>query len=78
MGSPTSPSSSVGLMLLLAGIVLAAIGILVWLGALDWFGHLPGDVRIERDSTRLYVPITSMLLLSAAVSLALYLIRKLL
>lgn len=38
---------------------------------LGWFGRLPGDVRIERPGFRLYVPITSMLILSLFASLLL-------
>jgi hypothetical protein len=43
-----------------------------------WFGRLPGDVRIERESVHIYVPLVSMLIVSAALSLLLYLVRRLL
>ena len=59
------------------GITLVAVGLLVWSGALSWFGRLPGDVRIERDSVHIYVPLVSMLLVSVALSLLLYLLRRL-
>jgi hypothetical protein len=39
---------------------------------LSWLGRLPGDVRVERPGFRLYVPITTSLLLSAVLSLLLY------
>jgi hypothetical protein len=58
------------------GAVVILVGLLVWSGALGWFGRLPGDIRIERDGLRVYIPLVSMLLLSAAVSLLLYLIRR--
>jgi len=58
------------------GAVVILLGLLVWSGALDWFGRLPGDIRIEREGVRLYIPLVSMLLLSAAVSLLLYLFRR--
>ena len=58
------------------GALLILVGLLVWSGALDWFGRLPGDIRIEREGVRLYIPLVSMLLLSAAVSLLLYLLRR--
>ena len=54
------------------------VGLLVWSGALSWFGRLPGDVRIERDSFHIYVPLMSMLIVSVALSLLLYLLRRLL
>jgi hypothetical protein len=59
-----------------AGVVLILVGLLVWSGGLGWFGRLPGDIRIERESVRIYVPIVSMLLVSAVVSLILYLLRR--
>ncbi len=67
---------SIGLVLVVAGVVLAAVGALMMMGALSWFGKLPGDLRYESETTRVYVPIASMLLLSAALSLALYLVRR--
>jgi hypothetical protein len=55
---------------------LVLVGLLVWSGGLSWFGRLPGDVRIERDSVRIYVPIVSMLLVSFMISAVLYFIRR--
>jgi hypothetical protein len=43
---------------------------------MSWFGRLPGDIRIERDTVRIYLPIVSMLLVSGVVSLVLYLVRR--
>jgi hypothetical protein len=64
-------------MLVLAGVVLVAVGLLVWSGALSWFGRLPGDIRYESGNTRVYVPLTSMLLVSVLLSLGAYLLRRL-
>ena len=49
-----------GKLIAVAGIVLAAFGLLLWAGHLSWFGHLPGDIRVEGERTRVYAPITSM------------------
>ena len=62
---------NVGPFIVVAGIVIAAVGIMVWAGGLSWFGHLPGDIRIERDNVRIYIPVVSMLLISVAASLLL-------
>ena len=66
---------SPGPLLVTVGVVLILIGVLVWAGGLRWFGHLPGDIRIERESVRIYVPLASMLVVSVVVSLVLYLRR---
>jgi hypothetical protein len=58
------------------GAALIGVGLLVWSGALRWFGRLPGDIRIERDSVHLYVPLTSMLLVSVGLSVVAYLVRR--
>jgi uncharacterized membrane protein YidH (DUF202 family) len=68
-------SPSPGPLLITVGVVLILVGLLVWAGGLRWFGHLPGDIRIERESVRIYVPLASMLVVSVVVSLVLYLRR---
>ena len=69
-------SAGPGPLLVGVGAVVIVVGLLVWSGALAWFGRLPGDIRIERDGLRVYIPLVSMLLLSAAVSLLLYLLGR--
>ena len=69
-------SAGPGPLLVGVGAVVIVVGLLVWSGALAWFGRLPGDIRIERDGLRVYIPLASMLLLSGAVSLLLYLLRR--
>jgi hypothetical protein len=65
-------------LLILAGLALLALGLLFWLvPGLSWLGRLPGDVRIERGNLRVYLPITTSLLLSAALSLAFWLFSRL-
>ena len=58
------------------GVGLVIVGVLLWSGALSWFGRLPGDIRIERESAHVYIPLVSMLLVSAVLSLLLSLIRR--
>jgi len=69
-------NASPGPMIVVAGLVIVLIGLAVWSGALGWFGRLPGDVRIERDSVRIYIPIVSMVLISVVLSLVLYLLNR--
>jgi hypothetical protein len=58
------------------GALLVVFGLLAWAGLLSWFGRLPGDIRIIREHVHVYVPITSMLLISAVISLILWLINR--
>lgn len=67
---------SLGLLILGGAALLGVVGLLVWSGGLSWFGRLPGDVRIERENTRVYVRWVSMLLVSVALSALLALARR--
>jgi hypothetical protein len=71
---------NLGPLIVMAGIVIAALGILVWAGGFSWFGRLPGDIRVERDNVRVYIPVVSMFLVSVVasrlLSIAEYLFRR--
>jgi hypothetical protein len=54
------------------------VGLMAWSGWLSWFGRLPGDIRIEGQHARVYIPITSMILVSVFLNLLLYLLLFLL
>jgi hypothetical protein len=68
----------IGKIIILAGLVIAFLGLIIWLlgDKLNWFGHLPGDIRVERPNFKFYAPIVSMLLLSIFISLLLWVIRR--
>ncbi|MBI4006274.1 MAG: DUF2905 domain-containing protein [Gammaproteobacteria bacterium] len=55
-----------GKIIICAGIVLIIIGLVASYapGLLKWFGRLPGDIRIESDNGLIFIPITSMILIS--------------
>lgn len=62
--------------LIVAGLVLLAVGLLwPWLAKLH-LGRLPGDLLVERAGFKLYIPFTSMVAVSALLSLAIWLLRK--
>jgi Protein of unknown function (DUF2905) len=62
--------------IMLAGLAIIVIGLLVWWGGFGWFGRLPGDIRIERETVRIYVPLVSMLVISIVLSLLFNLLRR--
>jgi hypothetical protein len=66
----------IGLTIIAVGAVIVLVGLLVTTGALNWFGRLPGDIRIETENTRVFVPITSMLIASVVLSALLALLRR--
>jgi hypothetical protein len=62
---------------------LIALGVVLVVGGLLWpwisklgLGRLPGDIRFERDGFRFYSPLTTGLLISAVVTLILWIFRK--
>lgn len=67
----------IGIFVVAGGICLVVIGLLIYSGGFNWFGRLPGDIRYESERTHIYVPLVSMLLISLALNLIFYLIRKL-
>jgi len=58
------------------GLILVVVGLVTMRGWLGWFGHLPGDVRVERENMRVYVPIVSMLLISILFTVLSYVLRR--
>lgn len=67
-----------GKVLIGIGLALVALG-LVWTvapGLLSWFGRLPGDLRIETRSGEVFVPLTSMILVSLVLTLIVNLVFR--
>ena len=64
--------------LILLGVILVIVGaVLVYApGLLAWFGKLPGDIRIESEHSRVFIPITSMILLSVVLTVVLNLLGR--
>jgi hypothetical protein len=67
---------STGLLLVIIGGAVVVVGLLVWSGALGWFGRLPGDIRMEGDRTRVFVPITSMIVASVVLTILINLVAR--
>ena len=66
----------VGNVLIVSGIALIVIGLLAKYGLMGWFGHLPGDIRIKSEHGAFYFPLTTMILVSIALSVLINLLRK--
>jgi len=69
--------NDIGKFLVITGLVLAVVGALIWAGVgRGWFGRLPGDIHYTKGNFSFHFPIITCLLLSAILTLALWLFRK--
>ena len=67
---------TVGRILIVAGLILVVVGLAwPWLAKLP-LGRLPGDIAIERPDLKVYVPITTMIVVSVILSLIVWLLRR--
>ncbi|RJP57292.1 MAG: DUF2905 domain-containing protein [Candidatus Auribacter fodinae] len=61
---------------LIAGIILLAVGLYFLAGGkIEFLGRLPGDIHIEKENFKLYIPIMSGLVISVLVTLIMWIIR---
>ncbi len=61
----------VGKALIIIGLLLVLLGVIYsWApGLLSWFGHLPGDIRREGEHGTVFIPITSMVVISIVLTI---------
>lgn len=65
-----------GNLLILGGALVILIGLAARLGVLSWFGNLPGDIRREGERSALFIPLTSMLVVSLLLTLLVNLLGR--
>lgn len=72
-------SSSFGKSLIIAGIMVVIVGVFIYFfgNKLGWIGNLPGDIRIQKENFKIYVPFTTMILASLVLTLLFHLLKKL-
>lgn len=63
-------------LLILIGIAFIALGVIWLLAERLGLGRLPGDIVIEREGMRIYIPLMTMLIVSIVLSLVLWLINR--
>ncbi len=74
-----SDFSTMGKLIMLAGIVLFVVGGLVWAAArVPLLGRLPGDIRIERGNVSCFFPLATMIVLSVILTVVLNIVLRLL
>ena len=64
--------------LMILGALLLVTGALLHFApwSLNWFGKLPGDIRIETEQGKIFVPITSMLIISVVLTVVLNIFKR--
>jgi hypothetical protein len=67
----------IGKSLIVIGVVLIGAGLLWLAGSRLGLGRLPGDIAIERENFRLYLPLGTCLLISVLLSAVLWTIGRL-
>ena len=69
--------SDLARLLMIAGAVLLALGVVLWLGPkIPWLGKLPGDISYTRGNFSFYFPLGTCILISVILTLIFYLFRK--
>jgi uncharacterized protein YybS (DUF2232 family) len=69
--------NDLGKMLVVVGVLIAAIGVVLWSGVgKGWLGRLPGDINYSKEDFSFHFPVVTCLLLSAALTLLMWLFRK--
>lgn len=62
--------------LIITGLIIVVVGFLwPWIDKLP-LGRLPGDIIIERPQTKVYIPVTTMIVVSLVISLLMWIFRK--
>jgi len=70
--------NGLGRSLMVMGVILIAAGLLVSFAPKlpTWLGRLPGDISIKRDNFSFHFPLATCLLLSALISIIMWLFRR--
>jgi membrane protein implicated in regulation of membrane protease activity len=67
----------IGKILFVVGLVIAGVGLLLWSGiGRGWLGRLPGDIHYSKGNFSFYFPIVTCLIISAILTLLMWLFRK--
>lgn len=67
-----------GKWIIIVGVIIVIIGILVYFfhDKLNWFGKLPGDIRIENKNVRFYFPVVTMIIISIVITILINIFKK--
>lgn len=68
-----------GKYIIVSGICIIVAGVLIYFfhDYFKWFGKLPGDIRVEKENYRFYFPVVTMIVISIAITLIIYILKRL-
>lgn len=71
-------NSDTGKYIMTIGGAIVVIGLVIYFfhDKLNWIGHLPGDIRVEKENFRFYFPITTMIIFSVLLTVVLSIIKR--
>lgn len=61
-----------------AGLILVVIGLVLHFAPnlFNWFGRLPGDITSESENGRVFIPITSMIIISVLLTIIINIFKR--
>jgi len=69
--------NELGKMLVIGGVFMTVVGVVLWSGVgKSWLGRLPGDINYTRGSFSVHFPVVTCLIVSALLTLLMWLFRK--
>ena len=75
---PEIPTSTIARLLIAVGVVTLVIGLLLLLWPrIPMLGRLPGDITIQKDGFRLFVPIASSIIISIVLTVIVNVVLRL-
>lgn len=68
-----------GKYVIVIGICIVIVGVIIYFyhNKFQWFGHLPGDIKIEKENFKIYFPVATMMLLSLLLTLIVNIFKRL-
>ena len=65
-------------LLIIIGLVIAFAGVVVLVAIrfFPWLGHLPGDIRLETDNYKIFIPLGTMILVSLLATILLNIVVR--
>jgi len=63
---------------IIAGAILIILGTLLHYApsTLSWFGKLPGDINTDNENGKIFIPITSMIIISIVLTVLVNLFKR--